>query len=180
MSEPQIIKSSVFSDTRGFFSEILKDFQFRQINMSKSHANVFRGIHAQRGMDKAMWVASGEATIFAVNLDAKSLLFGKTISVKMSAGDGKVFYAPWWWGRGFFTHSDATVVYATTDIYRPVHEIAIAYTSIPDVDTFVKSNSSAPIVSEKDQKASIFGITDTAQFLADWKRAGDEIFSEQE
>jgi len=178
MSEPQIIQSSVFSDTRGFFSEVLKDFQFRQINMSLSHPNVFRGIHAQRGMDKAMWVANGEATIFAVNLDAKSLLFGKTVSLRMKAGDGNVFYAPWWWGRGFLTHSEATIVYATTDIYRPEHEIAINYKDIKDVETVVDPHYA--IISNKDLAAIRLTDPDTTRFLMDWKRAGDEIFSEQE
>ena len=176
MSDPQIIQSSVFSDSRGFFSEVLKDFQFRQINMSLSHPNVFRGIHAQRGMDKAMWVSHGEATVFAVNLDPKSLLFGKAVSLKMKAGDGKVFYAPWWWGRGFLTHTESTIVYATTDIYRPEHEIAINYEGIKDVQDLI--NPSYAIISDKDLKAIKLTDSDTPRFLADWKRAGDEIFSE--
>jgi len=177
MSEPRIIKASVFNDSRGWFSEVLKDFQFRQINMSQSKAGVFRGIHAQRGMEKAMWVASGKATIFAVNLDPNSLLFGKTIAEQMQAGDGKVFYAPWWWGRGFLAHENVSIVYATTDIYRPEHEIAISYFGIPDVSKAIKDFPLELIVSEKDLQS--LDITKSHQILTDWKRVGDEIQYEE-
>lgn len=178
--EPSIIKGNVHTDTRGFFTEVLKDFGFRQINMSWSKKGTMRGIHAQRRMDKAMWLASGKATIFAVNLDPASALFGKTIAEEMVAGDGKVFYAPWWWGRGFIAHEDTSVVYATTDVYRSEHEIAIRYTSLPEVEAVVKATSLNLIISEKDQKANIFGIIDTITALQEWKRVGDEIEFDEE
>ena len=178
--EPSIIKGNVHTDTRGFFTEVLKDFGFRQIKMSWSKRGTVRGIHAQRRMDKAMWLASGKATIFAVNLDPSSALFGKTIAEEMVAGDGKVFYAPWWWGRGFIAHEDTSVVYATTDVYRSEHEIAVRYTSIPEVDAIVKATSLNLIVSEKDQSANIFGIVDTIKALQEWKRVGDEIEFDEE
>lgn len=178
--EPSIIKGSVHTDARGFFTEVLKDFGFRQINMSWSKKGTVRGIHAQRQMAKAMWLSSGKATIFAVNLDPTSALFGKTIAEEMTAGDGKVFYAPWWWGRGFIAHEDTSVVYATTDVYRPEHEIAVRYTSIPEVDAIVKATSLNLIVSEKDQSANVFGIMDTIKALQEWKRVGDEIAFDEE
>lgn len=178
--EPSIIKGSVHTDARGFFTEVLKDFGFRQINMSWSKKGTVRGIHAQRQMSKAMWLSSGKATIFAVNLDPASALFGKTIAEEMVAGDGKVFYAPWWWGRGFIAHEDTSVVYATTDVYRPEHEIAVRYTSIPEVEAVVKATSLNLIVSEKDLAARIFGIGDTITALQEWKRVGDEIAFDEE
>ena len=178
--EPSIIKGNVHTDTRGFFTEVLKDFGFRQINMSWSKRGTVRGIHAQRRMDKAMWLASGKATIFAVNLDPASALFGKTIAEEMVAGDGKVFYAPWWWGRGFIAHEDTSVVYATTDVYRSEHEIAIRYASIPEVEAVVKATSLNLIISEKDLAARVFGISDTITALQEWKRVGDEIAFDEE
>jgi len=177
MFEPRILESAVFSDNRGFFTEVLKDYNFRQINMSWSLGGTFRGIHGQRGMDKAMWIGSGEATVFAVNLDPNSALFGKVVSQKMKAGDGKVFYAPWWWGRGFLAHEDTTVVYATTDIYRQEHEIAVSYLSIPDVKSVVEGSRLNLIISDKDQKAiDLHGSRDV---LREWKRVGDEILEDE-
>jgi dTDP-4-dehydrorhamnose 3,5-epimerase len=180
MSEPKLLTSPVFSDDRGFFTEVIKDYDFRQVNMSWSKKGTVRGIHGQRCMDKAMWVAAGKATIFAVNFDPSSALFGKAISVEMVAGDGKVFYAPWWWGRGFIAHEDTSIVYATTDVYRPEHEIAVRYTSIPEIDAIVKATSLNLIVSEKDHNANVFGISDTVVALRDWKRVGDEIYGDNE
>lgn len=178
--EPTIIKSNVYTDARGFFTEVLKDFGFAQINMSWSKKGTVRGIHAQRKMDKAMWIASGKATIFAVNLDPKSALFGKVIAEEMSAGDGKVFYAPWWWGRGFIAHEDTSVVYATTDIYRAEHEIAVSYSSLKEIKSIVDGTALNLIVSEKDQKAQAFGTDETTHDLLRWKSVGDEIdFSEE-
>lgn len=174
--EPKVLESAVFSDARGFFTEVLKDYNFRQINMSWSVAGTFRGIHAQRGMDKAMWIGSGKATIFAVNLDPRSALFGKVISQKMHAGDGKVFYAPWWWGRGFYAHEDTTVVYATTDIYRPEHEVAVSYADLPDVAVVVAESRLPLIISDKDKNA--ISINAEREFLTNWKRAGDELLEE--
>ena len=176
--EPQLLESAVHTDSRGFFTEVLKDYNFRQINMSWSIGGTLRGIHAQRGMDKAMWIGSGSATIFAVNLDPSSALFGKVISQKMKAGDGKVFYAPWWWGRGFLAHEDTTVVYATTDIYRPEHEIAVSYLTIPDVASVVEGSRLNLIVSEKDHKA--LDLSASKDLLANWKRSGDELLADAE
>jgi dTDP-4-dehydrorhamnose 3,5-epimerase-like enzyme len=178
MSEPQIIKSSVFTDTRGFFSEVLKEYESRQINMSWSIGGTFRGIHAQRLMDKAMWVASGEATIFAVNLDPASALFGQVIAEDVKAGDGKVFYAPWWWGRGFLAKTDCTIVYATTDVYRPEHEIAISYLGLPKIQEIIEKSRLNLIISEKDQKS--LDIKGGLETIANWKRAGDQIAAELE
>jgi dTDP-4-dehydrorhamnose 3,5-epimerase-like enzyme len=171
--EPRVLESAVFSDPRGFFTEVLKDYNFRQINMSWSVAGTFRGIHAQRCMDKAMWIGSGKATIFAVNLDPTSALFGKVISQKMHAGDGKVFYAPWWWGRGFYAHEDTTVVYATTDVYRPEHEIAVSYTEIPEIASLIAESRLPLVISDKDKLGK--SIIEERELLTNWKRAGDEL-----
>lgn len=178
MLEPRLLTSSVFADSRGYFSEVLKDYESRQINMSWSIGGTFRGIHAQRGMSKAMWLASGEATIFAVNLDPNSALYGSVIKEKMKAGDGKVFYAPWWWGRGFLAETDCTVVYATTDIYRPEHEIAVSYLGIPDIKDVIEKSRLNLVISEKDQKS--FDIVAAKEQIAAWKRVGDEILADVE
>jgi len=176
--EPKIIKANVFKDSRGYFSEVLKDYEFRQINMSWSIGGTFRGIHAQRLMDKAMWVASGKAIIYAVNLDPTSILYGKVISETMEAGDGKVFYAPWWWGRGFLALEDTTVTYATTDTYRPEHEIGISYVGLEAIEKDLEKIRAQLIISEKDHKAPAIGTEGTSETLANWKRAGDDIIED--
>jgi len=160
------MQANVYKDSRGFFSEVLKGFGFSQINMSWSIGGTFRGIHAQRLMDKAMWVASGKAIVYAVNLDPTSILYGKVIAETMEAGDGKVFYAPWWWGRGFLALEDTTVTYATTDIYRAEHEVGI-----------LEKIKAQLIISDKDKAAQSIKTDGTSDNLANWKRAGDDLIA---
>ena len=174
--EPRVIKANVFKDNRGYFSEVLKGFSFSQINMSWSLGGTFRGIHAQRLMDKAMWVASGKAIVYAVNLDPTSVLYGKVVAETMESGDGKVFYAPWWWGRGFLALEDTTVTYATTDIYRPEHEIGISYIGLPDIEADLEKIRAQLIISDRDKSALSVKTDGTSETLTNWKRAGDDLF----
>jgi len=178
--EPRVIKANVFKDNRGYFSEVLKGFSFSQINMSWSLAGTFRGIHAQRLMDKAMWIASGKAIVYAVNLDPTSVLYGKVVAEKMEAGDGRVFYAPWWWGRGFLALEDTTVTYATTDIYRAEHEIGISYIGLPDIEADLEKIRAQLIISDKDKAAPSVKTDGTSDTLTNWKRAGDDLFRSAE
>jgi hypothetical protein len=171
--EPRILKSNIFRDNRGYFSEVLKEMRFSQINMSWSSAGTFRGLHAQRLMDKAMWVAGGKAIVYAVNFDPTSILYGKVIAEVMEAGDGKVFYAPWWWGRGFLALEDTSVCYATTDIYRPEHEIGVSHVGLETIEEDLKKVRAQLLISEKDAKAP--KLADHSEHLANWKRSGDDI-----
>ena len=154
--EPRVIQNGVYQDSRGYFLEIIKDpyrsipgFTVRQANASWSRAGVFRGLHAQLFMDKAMMVSSSKALIFAVNIDPLSKLYGQVISEELEAGDGKLFYAPWWWARGFIAITDATVTYLCSAAYNGAHEVAVNYRSFPEVAHLV-SNHDATIISEKD------------------------------
>jgi dTDP-4-dehydrorhamnose 3,5-epimerase len=131
---PKILSKGIFLDERGFFQEVSKEGDdvmnslgtIRQINMSKSKKGTIRGIHAQTGMSKAMWVPYGSAQIVAVNLDVTSGDFGKVVTHHMGAGDGKVFWAPDNWGRGFLALEEGTIVsYACSDVYRPGSELGV-------------------------------------------------------
>lgn len=131
---PKILSKGIFLDSRGFFQEVAKEGDdvmnsigvIRQINMSKSKKGTLRGIHAQTGMSKAMWVPFGSAQIVAVNLDVTSGDFGKVVTHHMSAGDGKIFWAPDNWGRGFLALEEGTTVaYACSDVYRPGMEFGV-------------------------------------------------------
>lgn len=178
--EPRVIKANVFRDSRGYFTEVLKGFNFSQINMSWSLGGTFRGIHAQRLMDKSMWIASGKAIVYAVNLDPTSILYGKVVAETMEDGDGKVFYAPWWWGRGFLALEDTTVTYATTDIYRAEHEIGISYVGLPDIEADLEKIRAQLIISDKDKAAQSIKTDGTSETLANWKRAGDDLLRASE
>ena len=161
LSSPKIIEKRTFTDSRGYFQEVAKEGDdtfvglgsIKQINMSRSSAGVLRGIHAQKGMDKAMWVANGEAIIYAVLLDRDSNKFGTVVSEHLKAGDGKVFYAPHDWGRGFLAMKDNTVVvYACSDFYRPEAEYGVnpLTCGLPSVNEEIAKHL---VISDKDKEA---------------------------
>jgi dTDP-4-dehydrorhamnose 3,5-epimerase len=168
--EPRVLNGGVFQDSRGYFSEVIKDpyntipgFEIRQVNASWSIAGVFRGLHAQLFMDKAMYVSSGKAIIFAVNIDPKSKLFGEVISEELQAGDGKLFYAPWWWARGFIALEDSTVTYFCSTKYNGKSEVAVNYRSFPKVEELVEKYN-ATIISDKD----LTSASADKEVLAQW------------
>ncbi len=172
--EPRVIYGGVYQDNRGYFSEVIKDpyraipgFDIKQVNASWSRAGVFRGLHAQLFMDKAMYVSSGKAVIFAVDIDPLSKLYGKVISEEMEAGDGKLFYAPWWWARGFIAVTDATVTYFCSAKYDGKSEVAVNYRSFPEVVHEV-NRFDANIISEKD---TISPLADK-ETLESWVKGG--------
>ncbi len=159
--KPTILNKGIFMDDRGFFQEVTKEGDdimnllgvIRQINMSKSKKGTLRGIHAQTGMAKAMWVPYGVAQIVAVNLDITSSEFGSVISHHMSAGDGKVFYAPDNWGRGFLALEEGTVVaYACSDVYRPNFEFGINPIDC-GINWDLERIDGDPLLSPKDKEA---------------------------
>jgi dTDP-4-dehydrorhamnose 3,5-epimerase len=161
MSQPRVIERAAFFDNRGYFLEALKDpyktlpgFEVRQVNVSWSKPGVFRGLHAQTYMDKAMMVTSGHALIFAVNIDADSQDFGKVVMEELKAGDGRLFYAPWWWARGFIALDETTVTYFCSRQYRPEDEIAVNYKSFPEVIGAV-SAANVSNISDKDKESPL-------------------------
>jgi dTDP-4-dehydrorhamnose 3,5-epimerase-like enzyme len=98
----------------------------------------------------------------------------------MEAGDGKVFYAPWWWGRGFLALEDTTVTYATTDVYRAEHEIGISYVGLEQIEKDLEKIKAQLIISDKDKAAQSIKTDGTSENLANWKRAGDDLIRGEE
>lgn len=113
-----ILEYTKYEDNRGFFAEVykknyfvkkIKKFEISQINLSKSRKNVVRGLHFQLNpkMSKAMRVVNGSATFLALDIRKKS---NKLIKIKFSDKDNLIFWAPYYYARGFITHEDNTVI----------------------------------------------------------------------
>jgi len=121
IEECLIINYSKFADSRGYFSELYKNsdfqnlipkFNIKQINFSSSRKNVFRGMHLQikPKMSKAMMVVKGEATLLAYNMLHKNFDFKKLIKIKSNENDNLIFWAPYYYARGFISHSSQTYI----------------------------------------------------------------------
>lgn len=112
-------------DNRGYLSELYNDdfpFQFpvKQVTESVSGENVFRGLHLQRGMAKAMKVIKGSALLISVDLFPYSATYKKAIVTKplSKESQGWMLYGTDSIARGFIAlEPDTTILYLQSDTY---------------------------------------------------------------
>jgi dTDP-4-dehydrorhamnose 3,5-epimerase len=165
----------VFEDERGFFMEIFRTDQFKELglphefvqdNHSRSEKGVLRGLHFQwePPMAKLMRVTYGTAFLVAVDIRKGSPTLGKWYGLEVSAENKKQVFAPAGFGRGFCVLSDfAEVQYKCTGLYNPKCESGIRWDD-PDIgiDWPIKN----PTLSNKDARA---------QTLAEWLQKPDSL-----
>lgn len=157
-----LVYPEVYEDTRGFFSEVYRQDQFRelgvpgefvQLNHSGSVKNVLRGLHFQwePPMGKLMRVTKGKAFLVAVDIRKGSPTLGKWFGIVASDENRIQVYAPAGFSRGFCVLSDyAEIEYLCTGIYNKSAESGIRWND-PEID--IKWPIAEPIISEKDEKA---------------------------
>lgn len=173
----KIVVPEVFEDERGFFTEIYRADQFKelglpdqfvQLNHSRSAKNVLRGLHFQwePPMGKLMRVTFGEAFLVAVDIRKGSPTLGKWVGVTVSAKDKKQVFAPAGFARGFCVLSDfAEIQYLTTGVYSNKAESGILWN---DPAIGIEWPITNPVLSNKDV---------VAQTLAEWlKKAESDFF----
>ena len=161
-----LIEPEVFNDERGFFFEsfnqrtfnklIGREVKFVQDNQSRSKKNVIRGLHFQieKPQIKLIKVISGSIFDVVVDIRKQSKNFGKHISVELNAEDNKQLWIPEGFAHGFLVLSEiAEVQYKVSEFWDPELERSLLWS---DEDLNINwPLSSNPIVSSKDQKASL-------------------------
>src|SRR5262245_35826489 len=125
-----VILPEVFEDARGFFTEVYREDQFKQLglptnfvqdNHSRSAKGVVRGLHFQwePPMGKLMRVTIGSAFLVAVDIRKNSPTLGQWYGIEASAQNKKQVWAPAGFARGFCVTSDvAEIQYKCTGIYN--------------------------------------------------------------
>jgi len=163
-----VLRSDVFSDDRGFFTEVFRADQFAglglptdfvQDNHSGSVRNTLRGLHFQHDppMAKLMRVTAGRAWLMAVDIRPGSPTLGEWFGLESEAGDGLQVFAPAGFARGFCVLSEwGEIQYKCTGIYNPEGEAGILWS---DPEIGITWPVTEPILSEKDR---------TAPTLAEW------------
>lgn len=168
------IEPKIHPDNRGFFFEAFKkstfvaglseehrspdqgvDFSFKQINISQSRKNVFRGMHMQRkysAQGKLVYCVHGSIVDVVVNLDTMQVSYYQLDSVRFNA-----VYVPPKFLHGFWVlSSTATVMYCCSGSeYDPHSEIGV---NVNDPDLGISLSRFADgkyklIMSEKDRNA---------------------------
>lgn len=163
-----IIVPEVFQDERGFFMEVFRADQFRDLglpdqfvqdNHSRTARGVVRGLHFQwePPMGKLMRVTVGKAFLVAVDIRQNSPTLGQWFGAEVSAEDKRQIWAPAGFARGFCVTSEyAEVQYKCTGIYNSKAESGILWND-PAID--IEWPVENPTLSAKDAKA---------QTLAQW------------
>jgi dTDP-4-dehydrorhamnose 3,5-epimerase len=160
--EVVLLEHEAFEDERGYFMEIYKSEQFRelglpdvfvQLNESRSARNVIRGLHFQwePPMGKLMRVAQGAAFLVAVDIRHDSPTLGEWVAETISAEDKRQIWAPAGFARGLCALADNTrVQYLCTATYNGGAESGVLWN---DPEIGVSWPASNPLVSAKDRGA---------------------------
>jgi dTDP-4-dehydrorhamnose 3,5-epimerase len=168
-----VVAPEVFEDDRGFFTEIFRADQFKDLglpheflqdNHSRSMKNVVRGLHFQwePPMGKLMRVTFGSAFLVAVDIRKGSPNLGKWFGMELDAKSKKQIWAPAGFARGFCVLSDfAEIQYKCTGIYNNKGESGVLWN---DPAIGVQWPVQQPILSGKDERA---------QTLARWLESPD-------
>ncbi len=172
----KIIVPEVFEDERGFFTELFRADQFKELglpehfvqwNHSRSAKNVLRGLHFQwePPMGKLMRVTFGEAFMVAVDIRKGSPTLGKWVGVILSAKDKRMVWAPASFARGFCVLSEfAEIQYLTTGVYSNLAESGILWN---DPAIGIEWPVKDPVLSAKDK---------VAQTLEEWLQSPESNF----
>jgi len=163
-----LLEHDVFEDERGYFMEVYKREQFRelglpetfvQLNESRSARNVIRGLHFQwePPNGKLMRVVEGAAFLVAVDIRHNSPTLGRWVAQTITSNDKRQIWAPAGFARGICALADNTrVQYLCTGAYNGATNLALRWN---DPEIGVPWPVSDPLVSEKDR---------TAQTLRQW------------
>lgn len=157
-----VVKPQQFRDERGFFREVYRQDQFRdlglpgtfvQLNHSGSVKGVLRGLHFQwePQMGKLMRVTRGVAFLVAVDIRKGSPTLGQWYGSEVSEENGIQIWAPAGFARGFCVLSDfAEIQYLTTGLYNRDAESGILWN---DPALGIPWPITNPILSKKDMAA---------------------------
>ena len=163
-----IVESKVFSDDRGFFTEVFRDEHFAALNLptcfaqdnhSRSYKNVLRGLHFQRERPQGKLVRPVRGTVFdvAVDLRRSSTTFGKWTGTTLVAGDGRQLWIPPGFAHGFFVLSEeADISYKCTTVYHHESHCSLLWNDPALAIDWPIPPGATPILSGNDAGATPF------------------------
>ena len=152
-----------FEDERGWFSETFSEKRFlphapnvtfRQDNRSfSSSPGTVRGLHFQtppHAQGKLVWCTRGAIFDVAVDLRRGSPTYGHSVSVELSAENGRQIFIPSGFAHGLMTlQPDTEVYYKVTDFYAPENDTGLLWND-PTLNIAWPAPAAAPFLSPKD------------------------------
>lgn len=162
-----VVRSPVYGDSRGFFTEVFHEDRFRAIglpivfaqdNHSRSVRHVLRGLHFQLEQPQGKLVRPVSGRIFdvAVDLRRSSPHFRKWVGVTLEAGDGRQLWIPPGFGHGFLVLSEvADVTYKCTTVYHAQSNRCLRWNDPEIAIEWPIDAGVAPILSDADAAAPL-------------------------
>lgn len=164
LEEVVICKPTIFSDDRGYFSEVFKkeelnDFlnkniEFVQDNEAKSTFGVLRGLHYQLGkssQSKLIRVIEGEVLDVVVDVRKGSPTFGQSVAFVLNDKNKNSLFVPRGFAHGYAVLSETAIVnYKVDNFYNPKAERGVAFDD-KDLSIDWKLSEEDLILSEKDK-----------------------------
>jgi dTDP-4-dehydrorhamnose 3,5-epimerase len=161
-----VIESRVYHDSRGYFFEgynkntLAKkglDITVAQTNISKSEANVVRGLHFQNppfAQGKLIRVLKGAVLDVVVDIRKESSTYGKYYSLELTEENCKALWVPEGFAHGFKTLEDETLFYYDcTKVYNKDFEGSVLWN---DPSLNIDWDIADPILSPKDENGQLF------------------------
>ena len=162
--EVKLVRPLVIADSRGFFSETYKRYEFAaagialdfvQENHSLSkHAGTVRGLHFQSpplSQDKLVRVVQGRIFDVALDIRRSSPTFGRHVTVELAADDMQQLLVPTGFAHGFCTlEPNTAVVYKVTNYYSRENDHGILWND-PALGIKWPVDASAAHLSDKDK-----------------------------
>jgi dTDP-4-dehydrorhamnose 3,5-epimerase len=157
-----ILKPRVFGDRRGYFWESYRQEytahgipSLVQVNLSRSHRGVLRGLHFQwaRPQAKLVSVVRGEVFDVAVDIRRGSPHFGRWYGQRLSDQNQLQMFVPVGFAHGFCVLSEeADFLYQCSDYYDPTSEVGVLWN---DPRLAIDWPLDEPILSDKDLQNSL-------------------------
>lgn len=146
-------------DERGFFHEAFRvneledalghSVAFVQVNHSRSHRHVLRGLHAEN-WEKLVYVPYGEVFTAVADIRPQSPTFGRVQTFRLGNSNPLTLYLPRGVAHGYCVLSEsADYTYQVTQYYDGSDTRAVAWN---DPDLAVPWPVREPILSERDQR----------------------------
>jgi dTDP-4-dehydrorhamnose 3,5-epimerase len=129
------------ADDRGQFVKTFHSEYFESNNLetnfveqyySISKKGVLRGMHFQKPPHehaKVVYCTAGTILDVALDLRIGSPMYGKHISLELSANSGNMLYLPSGVAHGFYALSEATVLYNVSSVYSPESDAGVMWNS---------------------------------------------------
>jgi dTDP-4-dehydrorhamnose 3,5-epimerase len=165
LPEVRIVKTKMFSDERGYFSEVYNRvafaaggirLEFVQDNVSLSlKTGTVRGLHFQTppfAQAKLIRAVRGSILDVVVDIRRSSPTFGQHVRVELSGGDCRQLFVPAGYAHGFCTlEPDTEVQYKVSAPYSADHDRGLAWND-PALSIEWPVDPAQAVLSDKDRR----------------------------